>query len=174
MADQILVISPKTKVGELLEAYPQLEEVLIGLSPAFEKLKNPVLRKTVARVATLQQVAIVGGLKVDELVNRLRKETGQEEPFFADGNNNYLTDSPPGWFDPATVIHRFDAIPVINEGGSPMADILAITQKMKEGEALELKTPFVPAPIIDVVRSKGFKVFSIQGQGEVLTWFTKE
>ena len=31
------------------------------MSPAFEKLKNPILRKTVARVATLAQVAVVGG-----------------------------------------------------------------------------------------------------------------
>jgi len=29
-------------------------------------------------VASLQQAAIAGGLKVDELVNRLRKEIGQD------------------------------------------------------------------------------------------------
>ena len=47
-----LIISPKTKVGELLDVYPELEPVLMSMSPAFEKLRNPVLRKTVARVAT--------------------------------------------------------------------------------------------------------------------------
>ena len=46
-----MVISPKTKVGELLDAYPELESVLMEMSPAFEKLKNPILRRTVARVA---------------------------------------------------------------------------------------------------------------------------
>ena len=56
MAESKITISPKTKVGELLDAYPELEPVLMAMSPAFEKLKNPVLRKTVARVATLQQV----------------------------------------------------------------------------------------------------------------------
>ena len=38
-----IIISPKTKVGELLEAYPALESVLMSMSPAFEKLRNPVL-----------------------------------------------------------------------------------------------------------------------------------
>jgi hypothetical protein len=79
MAAENLVISPKTKVGELLDTYPQLESVLLDLSPAFARLKNPILRKTVARIATLQQAAVVGGLKTDELVNRLRKEAGQNE-----------------------------------------------------------------------------------------------
>ena len=72
-----IIISPKTKVGELLDHFPNLESVLMEMSPAFEKLKNPILRKTVARVATLQQVAVVGGLNVNEIVNRLRKEVGQ-------------------------------------------------------------------------------------------------
>ncbi|MCP4310925.1 MAG: DUF1858 domain-containing protein, partial [Bacteroidetes bacterium] len=39
--NQNLLITPKTRVGELLDAYPELEQVLMGLSPAFKKLKNP-------------------------------------------------------------------------------------------------------------------------------------
>ena len=36
-----LIIAPKTKVAELIDAYPQLEQVLIDYVPAFEKLKKP-------------------------------------------------------------------------------------------------------------------------------------
>src|SRR5665647_919529 len=89
MAAEKLIISPKTKVGELLDFYPQLESVLLDLSPAFAKLKNPILRKTVARIATLQQAAVVGGLKTDELVNRLRKEAGQNELTGETDRDNY-------------------------------------------------------------------------------------
>jgi hypothetical protein len=60
MSAQKITISPKTKVGELLDPFPELESVLMEMSPAFEKLKNPILRKSVARVATIQQVDIVG------------------------------------------------------------------------------------------------------------------
>ena len=55
--DTPLVITPKTKVMQLLDAYPALESLLIETIPAFEKLRNPVLRKTVARITSLQQAA---------------------------------------------------------------------------------------------------------------------
>ena len=69
-----LIISPKTKVLQLIETYPQLEDVLINYVPAFKKLKNPILRKTVAKIATLQQAAVVGNVKVEDLINLLRQE----------------------------------------------------------------------------------------------------
>ncbi|MFI4941789.1 MAG: DUF1858 domain-containing protein [Burkholderiales bacterium] len=50
-------ITPATKVADLLESWPELEEVLIAQAPAFRRLRNPVLRRTVARVATLEQEA---------------------------------------------------------------------------------------------------------------------
>jgi len=50
-------LTPATKVADLLESWPELEEVLIAHAPAFRRLKNPVLRRTVARVATLEQAA---------------------------------------------------------------------------------------------------------------------
>ena len=78
MTNSKITISPKTKVGELLDAYPELEHVLMAMSPAFEKLKNPVLRKTVAKVATLQQVCIVGGVNIDEMIRILKKKRGSE------------------------------------------------------------------------------------------------
>jgi hypothetical protein len=73
-----IIITPRTKVMQLIETWPQLEDVLIGYVPAFSKLKNPVLRKTVARIATLQQAASVGNVKVEDLINHLRKEVGQD------------------------------------------------------------------------------------------------
>ena len=36
MEKKDLIITPKTKVYDLLEAYPDLEDVLIGYVPAFE------------------------------------------------------------------------------------------------------------------------------------------
>ena len=77
MKESKITISPRTKVGELLDAFPELEPVLMAMSPAFEKLKNPVLRKTVAKVATLQQVSVVGGMNIDEMVRILRRKVGQ-------------------------------------------------------------------------------------------------
>jgi hypothetical protein len=171
MSKPNIIISPKTKVGELLDNFPQLESVLMEMSPAFEKLKNPVLRKTVARVATLQQVAVVGGLNVELIVNRLRQEVGQGN---VDGGNQepeYLADTAPDWFDNSRITAKFDASPVINSGGSPMNEILQKTGHLNSGEIFELRTPLVPAPIIDMLKAKGYKVYSIQDEGYVKSYF---
>jgi len=162
-----LVIAPKTKVGELLDAYPNLEAVLMELSPAFAKLKNPLLRKTVARVASLQQAAVVANLKVDDLVNRLRKEAGQEAFTDEISMDTYLTSAPPSGFDVTKVTQRFDATPVINEGGSPMAEILSLAHKLLPGEMLELTTPFIPAPVLDMLKEKGFTMYVRKSDGTV-------
>ena len=74
------VIGPETKVGELLRRHPELEETLIRLSPEFQRLKNPVLRATVAKVATLRQVAQVGGLDPEALIKTLREAAGGGAP----------------------------------------------------------------------------------------------
>lgn len=50
----MIEITPSTTVYAILDSYPELEEVLIGMAPAFKKLKNPILRNTVAKVATLK------------------------------------------------------------------------------------------------------------------------
>lgn len=168
-----IIISPKTKVGELLDTYPELEPVLMGMSPAFEKLKNPILRKTIARVATLQQVAIVGGLNVDEMVNHLRKEVGQNAGETDNEDCEYLSINPPDWFDEAKIVKKFDASPIINSGGSPMNEILHQTNLLKNGEIFELHALFVPAPIIDILKNKGFKVYSVQKSEVVVSYVSR-
>jgi hypothetical protein len=168
-----IIITPKTRVGELLDSYPELESVLMGMSPAFEKLRNPVLRKTVARVATLQQVAVVGGLNADEIVNRLRSAAGQETGDEVSSYSDYIASDIPTWFDQSKIVSRMNATPVINSGASPMTEILQQTNLLKTGEILELITPFIPAPIIDMLRSKGFKVYCVHKESQVLNYITK-
>ncbi|MBB30634.1 MAG: hypothetical protein CME25_17230 [Gemmatimonadetes bacterium] len=72
-----LPITPQTRVAELLEAYPELEDVLIGMAPAFKKLKNPMLRRTVAKLASLETAAGMAKLEPREMVRKLREVVGQ-------------------------------------------------------------------------------------------------
>jgi hypothetical protein len=174
MSVQKITISPKTKVGELLDNYPELESVLMDMSPAFEKLKNPILRKTVARVATLQQVAVVGGLKVDEIVNRLRKEAGQDISEETGAVSSYLSSDVPDWFIQEKIVASLDASPIINSGESPMSEILQRTNLLKPGEIFELKTPFVPAPIIDILRAKCYSVYILPVDSHVLSFIKRQ
>jgi len=63
-------IGPETTIGALLEAYPELEDVLVEMAPAFAKLRNPIVRRTVAKVATLEQAAKIGGISLQAMILR--------------------------------------------------------------------------------------------------------
>lgn len=173
MSQPKLIISPKTKIGELLEAYPQLEAVLIEMSPVFARLKNPVLRRTVAKVATIQQISVVGGLPVNDIIKRLRKETGQADSAEEGTISEEIASDQPVWFDENKIVQRFDATPVINAGESPMAEVLKKAQALNPGEIFQLQTPFVPAPIIDMLKGKGFSVYSIRKGEIILNYISK-
>ncbi len=75
-------IDADTKIHGLLEAYPFLIDFLPKLSPAFGKLKNPLLRSTVGKVARLGQVASIGNVPLERLLGEIRDEirrvTGEE------------------------------------------------------------------------------------------------
>jgi hypothetical protein len=173
MKEPKITISPKTKVGELLDSFPELEPVLMSMSPAFEKLKNPVLRRTVARVATLQQVAVVGGVNIEEMIRRLREEAGQSFGMTGNDNSGYLIPDTPEWYDNSRIKDRLDATGIINSGESPMNDILKHTNQLNPDEIFELQTPFIPAPIIDMLKAKNFRTFTIVNNDRVLTYICK-
>jgi DUF438 domain-containing protein len=67
-------INAKTKIDELLKQYPFLEDFLITLSPKFKGLKNPIMRKTMGKVASLEMAASISGLKLDSLISSLTAE----------------------------------------------------------------------------------------------------
>ncbi|GAO30146.1 DUF1858 domain-containing protein [Geofilum rubicundum] len=167
-------ITPKTKIGELLEEWPQLESVLIDISPAFEKLKNPILRRTIGKVATLQQAATIGQIRVDELVLRLREAVGQAGEVHASGETEDVVTELPDWLGDSQVVRSFDATDVINRGESPMAAVLSTARQLGEGEVLELKSPFVPAPLLDMLKEQGFAVLSLQKEDGVLSYLRRK
>lgn len=148
-----ITITPKTKVAELLEAFPQLESILIGYVPAFEKLRNPVLRRTIARITTLQQAAAIGGVAVEELINRLRTEVGQD-PLAAGDAPAYTTEQP-GWFSEARVVAGLDAGTMLSAGEQPVNQVIADLQALAYDDIYKLVAPFMPAPVVDKASSLG-------------------
>jgi len=151
-------ITPETKVAKLLEAYPDLEEVLIGLAPAFGKLRNPVLRKSVAKVATLRQAARVGGVSLAEMINVLREKAGIAERMDSEEGSTGPGDRP-AWAPMEKVSGSLDARPMLEEGEHPLAKVLAALGELKPGQVFELTAPFTPVPLIDVVKTKGYEVW---------------
>jgi hypothetical protein len=152
-----VIITPKTKISDLLEAYPQLEDVLIAQAPQFTKLRNPLLRKTIARVTTLSQAASVGGLQVEELVNVLRKEAGQSElSALAQTRTTYITKKP-SWFSERKVVDTIDVRDMLHEGEQPVHIVLSAVKKLHKKEILKIVAPFLPAPLLDKAIGLGYK-----------------
>jgi hypothetical protein len=161
-------ILPSTRVGALLERYPQLEDVLIALAPPFQKLKNPLLRKGVAKVASLQNAAVVGGMPVVELVNKLRAAVGQSAVPAEDlpAVDSYFLDRP-DWFDAARIVASLDER-TADPDKMPIAGALQAAARLRSAEIIELITTFVPAPGIDILKRKGLLVWSSREDGKLV------
>jgi hypothetical protein len=169
-----LIITPQTKIAELLDVYPELETVLIDLAPAFKKLQNPILRKTVARVTSIRQAAAIGKLPVDVVVNKLRGIVGQGT--LDNIQDNTLPDKDkPAWLADSKIKVRFDASEMIASGGHPLTQVMQDLKDWKPGDIYELTTPFLPAPLLDKVKEKGFLVWSSEiTPGKFMNYFYKE
>ncbi|HBG23821.1 MAG: hypothetical protein A2X17_01180 [Bacteroidetes bacterium GWF2_41_61] len=164
-------ITLQTKISELLEEYPQLEETLLELSPAFAKLKNPFLRKTIARVTSVKQAAAIAGVEAGNVVILLRKAAGvdgveggesterDKGDLTAEDREKYCGEQP-DWYSPQRVKQSFDAVAILNSGDVPMSQILKATQELLQGDIYEFTTPFLPTPILDILLGKGFLVWS--------------
>ncbi len=167
-------IIPETKVGKLLEVFPEIENTLIRMSPSFKKLRNPVLRKTVGKVATLRQVAKIGDIRLVDLINTLRREAGLSEMSAIENGLIDVSDRPE-WFDADRIVKRFDARPMIEAGQQPMGTVLTQIKELSAGEIYELATPFEPAPLIDMIRAKGYAVWTRSSGAEtVLTYICRQ
>jgi len=71
-------LNTNTKIDDLLKQYPFLLDFLITLSPKFKNLKNPVVRKTLGKIATLEKAAVIGGLNVESLISALSAEISKQ------------------------------------------------------------------------------------------------
>ncbi len=144
-----LIITPRTKLYDLLESYPSLEDVLIASAPQFKKLRNPVLRKTITRVTSLSQAAVIGGLNVEELVNKLRAEVGQSSIDTSDDEHSYYITDCPDWYSSEYVVNTIDIREMLHKGEQPVYEVLSELKKLKDKEILKVIAPFIPAPLLD-------------------------
>jgi hypothetical protein len=54
-----------------------------------------------------------------------------------------------------------------------MKEILHQTSLLNSAEIFELQTPFIPAPIIDLLKSKKFKTHASVNNNRILTYICK-
>ena len=159
-----LSITPETTVGALLEAYPAAEEVLIDMAPAFGKLRNPLVRKTVAKVATLEQAAKIGGVTVPAMIRRLREATGQQGPELPIPQSKPESGDDAGWLMDCPVALEVDADAMLEMGVHPIGKVREGVAALTPGNVVVLRASFRPDPLISALRRTGALVHcDVQG-----------
>ena len=171
-------ITAKSKLLDVLNAYPELEEQIVHIAPPFKNLKNPVLRRTVGSLANLERVAQMGGMDADKLVNTLRRHVGQAElaaPETQERKPVSHSAGDPDWIsgDPAIVINGTE---LLARGEVPLSAANEALEKMSAGQTLLLVTNFEPVPILEAMRQQKRRVFSkpnADQPGEFVTFIGK-
>lgn len=162
-------ITPEIKISELLDNFPDLEEKLIEIAPPFKKLKNPILRKTIAKVTTLRQASKVADISLAELINNLRTHAGQNQ-IRVDEDQNKNTKAPM-WVVENKIAVTYDARIDLENGTHPVAKVTKEILKLNGNKLYLLITPFYPGPLVDIVKGKGFDVFTTsKSENEVHTF----
>ena len=160
-----LEITPLTRIGELLETYPELENVLIGYAPVFKKLRNPILRRTVAKVATVEKAASIAGIDVRELVERLRRAAGQSVDDTSGSisasaeDETHRWSQPPPWIDASKVNASIDADALLEAGEVPIGRIVQAARQLSGYQVILVTSTFRPVPLIEALEKQGFRGF---------------
>lgn len=106
-------ISEKTNIHDLLEQYPYLEDFLGRRNSLYKNLKNPLMRNTIGRIASLEKVASRSGENVTELVEALEKEISLK------GREGFKTFVGKKYVDPDKKTRLKDIIIALHEGEDP-------------------------------------------------------
>lgn len=166
-------ITPRTKVSELLDAYPELERVLVEMAPPFEKLRNPVLRRTIVRVTTLGKAASIAGVRVRDLVVTLRRAAGQPVDDEDLGPLSDETDSdggPADWVEAARVVWTLDADQLLDAGVQPITEAQNRASGLRNDELGLIRSSFRPTPLIDLLEQKGHRTAVVRSGDHYATF----
>lgn len=152
-------VTAQTTIARAMAADPDLVDRLIAFNPAFRKLKNPVLRRTMARLANFGDAARVAGVPLEALL-AIANGAAAAPPDAAPGAGTQVAGAAraPAWIEALdrAAATPFDARPLLACGQDPFSAIMGVVARLKPGGVLVLDAPFDPAPLRRVLAGKGF------------------
>src|SRR5512145_515418 len=155
-------ITSQSKLFDVLEAYPFLEAQIVNIAPPFQNLKNPVLRRTVGKIATLEKVAQIGGMDASKLVNTLRRAVGQVE-LTGEAAVSLTVEIPRVADDPAWIAGEpqftLNGTEMLQHGEVPLGRVNELLGRLETGGYILLVTNFEPSPILDAMQKQNRRIF---------------
>lgn len=172
-------INKNTKVSELIKHNKESIDAIASINSLFIRLKNPVLRKMLAKRVSIADAAKVGGAKVEDFYKVLIPLGFEVETIDFEENKKakieYKTsDMDINSIDPSKLT-ELDVRDEIASGKDPFALIMDALKVMPEDNTLKLTNIFEPIPLINKLNKKGYKTFvDTSVDGVVITYFHKE
>ena len=149
------IITPKTKIFDIIIKYPEVEDFLIELVPSFEKLKNPILRNTIASVASIEQAAIIGGMEIELLIGILSKKLNLKREITIPEE---LKDSSNWNLSNYIILQKINVEDITNKGAKSLLVILDELKNLMKNEIIILDSNFYPDTLINKAIEAGFDV----------------
>jgi uncharacterized protein (DUF2249 family) len=171
----MITINANTKISALLKQNPDALETIVSISPNFITLRNPLLRKFIARRTSIAMASKIGGCSVDDFFNKL-------QPLgFAIDNVNAEPESAknpvPGFLKniEKEKIIELDVRPIIESGKDPLNIILHNVKQLREGQVLNIINSFEPTPLMHLLGKQGFESYAEAiDENTVHTYFHKQ
>lgn len=168
-------INANTKIATLIKEHPEALEAIISISPKFNKLRNPLLRKLMATRTSINMASKVGGCTVNDFFKLL-------EPLGFTIDHNEVTDESneqkqvPAFVQNITeaAIIELDVRAELASGKDPLSLILRAVNQLQPGQLLKLINSFEPVPLIIILEKQGFEAYTeIINDDLVYTFFHK-
>lgn len=144
------------KISEVLRRHPETLDVLIATSPAFAKLRNPVMRKVQSRLVTVAQAAGIAGIEPAALTRRLNQAAGITAVEESAAPVEPAAVAKPDWAETAPIAAVIDVRPMMERGEEPFKAIMAAARQVPTGQVLQLIAGFEPLPLYDALAKQGF------------------
>lgn len=159
-------INENTRISAVLKQHPDALDAIVRLSPRFEKLRNPLLRKLMAGRTSLKEAAGIGHCSMKDIVSAL-----QPLGFVFEDTNPNQTEasiSLPLFINQSDslMIKMLDVREMLAEGKDPLKMIMAAVKDLPAGHVLQLINTFEPVPLIRLLKNKGYESYVRQVSDE--------
>lgn len=168
-----MTINQHTKISAILKHHPDTLEAIVSISPKFEKLRNPVLRKLMAGRTTIAMASKIGGCTPADFFAKLLPLG------FEMDDTQIIEDVVPAV--PAFIqslqdeqVVTLDVRPVIAGGQDPLSLILQQIKTIQTGQVLKIINTFEPTPLRILLQKQGFDSYAAHIHEQLVeTWFYK-
>lgn len=169
------IINLNTKIGYLLKQNPKALDAIVSISPKFNKLKNPLLRKLMAPRTSISMASKIGGCSINDFFDKL-EPLGFNVDRNAKLNENETETNIPEFMKnlQEDKLVEFDVRKMLEAGEDPLFPIREKVRDLPTGSILKLINTFEPIPLMELLGKQGYESYSkIAGEDLVYTYFYK-